>query len=77
MESSIPINFDVEVLLHRAVVRAVETVLTATHGSFYARTFLEDHSVAIDRVVTQRLHGRSVSQVALDLHSLNKLQLRL
>ncbi len=76
MDSSIPIKFDVEVLFHRAAVGAVEAALTATHGQFYARTFLEDYGVAIDRVVRQRLRGRSVAQVALDLHALNRLQLR-
>lgn len=72
MDSAIPIKFEVEALLRRTAVRAVEAELTATHGQFFARAFLEDHSTAIERLVRRLLLGRSVAQVALYLHTLNR-----
>lgn len=76
MDSSTPIKFDIEVLLHRAAMRAVEAALTTTHGAVFSRAFLDDHRAAIDHVVRQRLHGCGEAQAAVLLKSLNKPLLR-
>lgn len=76
MNNSNPIEFGVEVLMHHTALRVVEAALTTTHGPDYARIFLEDHCIAIDRAVRQWRRGRSEAQVASDLHALNRLLLR-
>jgi hypothetical protein len=62
MNPSPTIMFDVEVLLHHTTVCAVEAALTATHGPLFARAFLDDHRIAIDRLVRQLVRCCSVDK---------------